>query len=56
MFFKLSSFIFAPIGAATPDWFSVILVYFSYILIHALPYLPCFLSKKVWKYHSQANA
>ena len=47
MFFKLSSFFFAPIGAATPDWFSVILVYFLYLLIHALPYLPSFISKKI---------
>ncbi len=47
MFFKLNSFFFAPIGAATPDWLSVILVYMIYLLIHALPYLPCyFLSKK----------
>lgn len=40
MFFKLNSFFFAPIGKATPDWFSVILVYLIYLLIHALPYLP----------------
>ncbi len=40
MFFKLNSFFFAPIGAATPDWFSVVLVYMIYLLIHALPYLP----------------
>lgn len=42
MFFKLNSFFFAPIGAATPDWFSVVLVYGIYLLIHALPYLPCY--------------
>ena len=40
MFFKLESFIFAPIGAATPDWLAVILVYIVYMIIHALPYLP----------------
>ena len=40
MFFKLNSFFFAPIGAATPDWLSVVLVYGIYLLIHALPYLP----------------
>ncbi len=40
MFFKLNSFFFAPIGAATPDWLSVILVYAIYLFIHALPYLP----------------
>ncbi len=43
MFFKLNSFFFAPIGAATPDWLSVILVYGIYLLIHALPYLPFWL-------------
>ena len=40
MFFKLNSFFFAPLGRATPDWLSVILVYGIYLLIHALPYLP----------------
>ncbi len=44
MFFKLSSFFFAPIGAATPDWLSVILVYVVYLVIHALPYLPAYIS------------
>ncbi len=46
MFFKLESFIFAPLGAATPDWFAVILVYVAYLLIHALPYLPFYISKQ----------
>lgn len=46
MFFKLNSFFFAPIGAATPDWFSVLLVYAIYFLIHALPYLPSYLAKR----------
>jgi len=46
MFFKLNSFFFAPIGAATPDWFSAILVYGIYLLIHALPYLPSWIRKK----------
>ncbi len=49
MFFKLSSFFFAPIGAATPDWFSVILVYGLYLLIHALPYLPSYIARKLKK-------
>ena len=40
MFFKLNSFFFAPLGRATPDWLSVILVYGIYLLIHALPDLP----------------
>ncbi len=47
MFFKLTSFIFAPIGAATPDWLSVIMVYAAYLLIHALPYLPSYIKNKV---------
>ena len=46
MFFKLESFIFAPLGAATPDWLAVILVYVTYLLIHALPYLPSFLANR----------
>lgn len=45
MFFKLNSFFFAPIGAATPDLVSVILVYGIYLLIHALPYLPFWLRR-----------
>ena len=49
MFFKLNSFFFAPIGAATPDWFSVMLVYGIYLLIHALPYLPFWFSRKIKK-------
>lgn len=47
MFFKLNSFFFAPLGAATPDWLGVILVYGIYLLIHALPYLPSFIAYKV---------
>ena len=43
MFFKLNSFFFAPIGRATPDWLSVILVYVIYLTIHSLPYLPFFI-------------
>ncbi|MBR2406475.1 MAG: YwaF family protein [Clostridia bacterium] len=46
MFFKLNSFFFAPLGAATPDWLSVMLVYAIYLLIHALPYLPAWLKRK----------
>ncbi len=49
MFFRLNSFFFAPIGAAMPDWFSVILVYFIYLLIHALPYLPFYIYGKAKK-------
>ena len=46
MFFKLESFFFAPIGAATPDWLSVVLVYFLYLLIHAMPYLPFYFKNR----------
>lgn len=54
MFFKLNSFFFAPIGAATPDWLSVIIVYFLYLLIHSLPYLPFYFANKKKK-RSQEN-
>lgn len=46
MFFKMESFFFAPIGRATPDWFTVILVYFLYLVVHAGPYLPSYLSNR----------
>ncbi len=46
MFFKLNSFIFAPIGAALPDIVSVIIVYIAYIFIHAMFYLPSFIAGK----------
>ncbi len=49
MFFRLDSFIFAPIGAATPEWLSVILVYIAYLIIHALPYLPSFVANSIQK-------
>ena len=40
MFFRMSSFFFAPIGAALPTPVCVIIVYVIYLIIHALPYLP----------------
>ncbi len=43
MFFRLNSFLFAPIGRATPDWLSLLLVYAVYLLAHALPYLPSYI-------------
>lgn len=46
MFFKLNSFFFAPIGAATPDWLATVLVYVIYLLIHGLPYLPSYLANR----------
>ena len=46
MFFKLESFIFAPLGAATADWLSVMIVYAAYIIIHALPYIPFYIHNK----------
>ena len=47
MFFKLESFIFAPIGAATADWLSVIIVYVTYLILHALPYIPFYIKSKI---------
>lgn len=44
MFFKLNSFIFAPIGAATPDALAVVIVYFAYFLIHASCYIPSYIA------------
>ncbi len=55
MFFKLNSFFFAPIGAATPDWLGVILVYGIYLLIHALPYLPFWLAFRKRTYAQKAH-
>lgn len=44
MFFKLRSFIFAPIGQALPTAVCVIIVYIAYLFIHALPYIPSFVA------------
>lgn len=49
MFFKLNSFIFAPIGAVLPPFAAPILVYGLYLLIHAVPYLPSFVVNSVKK-------
>ncbi len=46
MFFKLESFFFAPIGLATPDWFTVVLVYCLYLIVHITPYLPDYLKHR----------
>ncbi|MBR2335406.1 MAG: YwaF family protein [Clostridia bacterium] len=46
MFFKLSSFFFAPIGAALPTALCVAIVYILYLIIHALPYLPFYFKNK----------
>lgn len=46
MFFKMESFFFAPIGLATPDWFTLILVYSIYFIIHCVPYLPSYYSNR----------
>ncbi len=54
MFFKMESFFFAPIGAATPDWFSVVLVYIIFAVIHTLPYLPSFHTNLKQKKSKQA--
>ncbi len=42
MFFKLESFFLAPIGRATPDWFTVIVVYLLYLTVPSIPYLPSY--------------
>ena len=44
MFFKLESFIFAPLGQALSKPICVIIVYLAYLLIHALPYIPSYIS------------
>ena len=46
MFFKLSSFFFAPIGAALPAWLCVAIVYILYLFIHSIPYLPCYFKNR----------
>ena len=46
MFFRLDSFIFAPLGAALPDWATVALVYAGFLLIHGLPHLPSWVNNR----------
>ena len=46
MFFKLESFIFAPIGAALPHIAAVLITYCAYLLIHALPYIPSYIKNR----------
>lgn len=46
MFFKLQSFIFAPIGAALPTPVCVAITYAGYLLIHAAPYLPSYIANR----------
>ena len=46
MFFRLDSFIFAPLGAALPDWATVLITYAGFLLIHALPHLPSWLKNR----------
>jgi hypothetical protein len=43
MFFKLKSFIFAPIGNALPTAVCVLIVYIAYIIIHISFYLPSYI-------------
>ena len=47
MFFKCNSFFLAPIGAATDDWVSMLIMYAVYAVAHAVFYLPSFIAKKV---------
>lgn len=46
MFFKLESFIFAPLGAALPTAVCVMVVYLAYLFIHALPHLPSYVANR----------
>ncbi len=46
MFFRLSSFFFAPIGAALPLWLCMLLVYGLYLAAHCIPYLPSWLAAR----------
>ena len=46
MFFKLNSFIFAPIGAVLPDAVAVTIVYVCYLFVHALPLLPSYFANR----------
>ncbi len=44
MFFKCDSFILKPIGDATPDFVTVILMYVFYILLQTAPFLPSYIA------------
>lgn len=44
MFFRCNSFILKPIGDATPDFVTVILMYIFYILLHTAPFLPSYIA------------
>lgn len=44
MFFKCDSFILKPIGDATPDFVTVILMYLFYIILHVAPFLPSYIA------------
>jgi hypothetical protein len=47
MFFRLSSFFLAPIGAALPTGLCVVIAYALYLILHAIPYLPSYISYKI---------
>jgi hypothetical protein len=49
MFFRLNSFIFAPLGRALPTALCVVITYAAYGVIHILPYLPSYISAKTKK-------
>lgn len=46
MFFKLQSFLFAPIGQALPTPLCVVMVYAAYLLLHAAPYVPSYIANR----------
>ncbi len=46
MFFKLESFIFAPLGAVLPKAVTVLITYAGFLFVHAMPYLPSFVANQ----------
>jgi hypothetical protein len=49
MFFKLNSFVFAPLGAVMPDFLATVIVYMVYLFLHAVFYLPSYIANKLKK-------
>ncbi len=46
MFFRLSSFFFAPIGEALPLWLCMLISYSLYAIVSITPYLPAYAAAK----------
>lgn len=49
MFFKLDSFVFAPVGAVLPPVLCTVIVYAVYLFLHAVFYLPSYIANKTRK-------